>query len=311
MATLEGLLLIYAIIGAFGYMHRVNAECNLAKTTDVLERAFGPVISTRLEDQSEEIKATLRSGLGEQFGRLETSVVEVNATLIKLSEDLVNKIEDDGDLLKQEMNTKFEDQNIEMSKQLEDHAEKLVEVSEALVKMVDNKIGYEVDVLKQDMNSKFEDQNVNMTKQFENHAEKLVKQSEDLVKVGNKIGDEVSVLRQEMSAKFEDQFENLVERFNQLLESKLEEQARSMYEKYTNLLCPNGWVLLGDSCIFIPNELASFDNAANKCSELASNSRLYEPPTRSHYDLVDNLVESSESTSEHSIWIGIRKISSS
>jgi len=303
-------------------MHLVNAECNGANNSDVLERAFGPVISTRLEDQSEEIKATFKSGLGEQFGGLQSSIVEVNTTLVKLGEDLENKVGDAEDVLKQEMNAKFEDQNVKMTKQFEDHAEKLVKVSEDLV----DKIGDGEGVLKQEMNAKFEDQKVNMAKQFENHAEKLVKGlakglmkvSEDLVKEVNKIGD---VWKQEINAKFEDQnvkmtkqFENLAERFNrfdQFLESKLEEQARSMYEKYTNLLCPNGWVLLDNACIFISNEDASFDSAAKKCSQLASNSRLYEPSTRSHYDLVNNLVESSESISDHSFWIGIRKISSS
>ena len=96
----------YTIFLVFGAIKLINATCNSANTTrnsGILESAFGPVIKTKLEDQSEEIKATFKSGLDEQFGRLETSLVEV-----------ASKIGDEEDVLKQEINAKFEDQNVKM-----------------------------------------------------------------------------------------------------------------------------------------------------------------------------------------------------
>ena len=60
-------LLLLSYIFVFGYnIHFCNASCNPTENSNVLERAFGPVITAKLEDTCEDIKASFQSGLTEQ-----------------------------------------------------------------------------------------------------------------------------------------------------------------------------------------------------------------------------------------------------
>ena len=128
-----------------------------------------------------------------------------------------------------------------------------------------------------------------------------------------------------MDTKFESQDEkvkgfivDLVQQFEQLLENKLKEQKEDFNQKLEEqkneflesmqlLLdigsCPFGWVLVNNSCILVSrSETATFQGAAQKCKDLHMNSRLYEPSSMEHNDLVFNLLD------ENSHWIGIHEI---
>ena len=102
------------------------------------------IVANRLEDQSEETNVTVKSELDEQFGCLQTSMVEVTARLMKLTdmrEGIVFQFGDAEVALKQETNAYFEDQNAEMTERFE----KLVQSYSQFLK------------------SKFEEQALNMT----------------------------------------------------------------------------------------------------------------------------------------------------
>ena len=102
------------------------------------------IVANRLEDQSEETNVTVKSELDEQFGCLQTSMVEVTARLTKLTdmrEGIVFQFGDAEVALKQETNAYFEDQNAEMTERFE----KLVQSYSQFLK------------------SKFEEQALNMT----------------------------------------------------------------------------------------------------------------------------------------------------
>ena len=69
-------LLLLSYIFSIGYIQFGNA--NVSERTNVLERAYGPVISAKgpvisikLEDTCEDIKASFQSGLTEQKEQLE------------------------------------------------------------------------------------------------------------------------------------------------------------------------------------------------------------------------------------------------
>ena len=101
-------------------------------------------VANRLEDQLEETNVTEKSALDEQFGCLQTSMVEVTAKLMKLTdmrEGILNKFGDAEAVLKQKTNAYFEDQNAEMTESFE----KLVKSYSQFLK------------------SKFEEQALNMT----------------------------------------------------------------------------------------------------------------------------------------------------
>ena len=57
-------LLLLSYIFFLGYIHFGNACCNVTERTNVLERAFGPVITSKLEDTYGDIKASFQSLLG-------------------------------------------------------------------------------------------------------------------------------------------------------------------------------------------------------------------------------------------------------
>ena len=66
-------LLLLSFIFLLGFIHFGNACCNVTdntNNTNVLERAFGPVISAKLEDTCEDIKASFQSGLTEQNAQI-------------------------------------------------------------------------------------------------------------------------------------------------------------------------------------------------------------------------------------------------
>ena len=105
-----------------GHIQVTYGNCDAAKNNDVLERAFGPVIATRLQGQLEEIRASFKSGLDKQSGQLEEIIdgrnVEsqefMNQRFDKLGEDLIkvsNKIGDERDAMEQVMKANLEDQS--------------------------------------------------------------------------------------------------------------------------------------------------------------------------------------------------------
>merc|ERR1711862_293235 len=86
----------------------------------------------------------------------------------------------------------------------------------------------------------------------------------------------------------------------------LQQKFEVMEDKYNQILtavnllaCPFDWVRIVDSCIWGSNERATFEEAAIKCKELHSDASLYEPPNKTHNDLVFKLL------SKHHHWIGI------
>ena len=79
----------------------------------------------------EETNVTVKSELDEQFGCLQTSLVEVTARLMKLTdmrEGIVFQFGDAEVALKQETNAYFEDQNAEMTERFE----KLVQITQEI-----------------------------------------------------------------------------------------------------------------------------------------------------------------------------------
>ena len=61
------LLSFIFLLGFIRFIHFGNACCNVTdNNTNVLERAFGPIISAKLEDTCEDIKASFQSGMTEQ-----------------------------------------------------------------------------------------------------------------------------------------------------------------------------------------------------------------------------------------------------
>merc|ERR1712062_649665 len=93
-------LLLLSYIFFLGYIHFGNASCNVTDRTNVLERAFGPVITSKLEDTCGDIKASFRSGLTEQKEQLE----EMDTKL----ENLDRKMDITFENLDEKMDTKFE-----------------------------------------------------------------------------------------------------------------------------------------------------------------------------------------------------------
>ena len=62
----------YTFVLLLGHIQVIYGNCDAANNNaGVLERAFGPVIATRLQGQLKEIRATFKSGLDEQSGQLE------------------------------------------------------------------------------------------------------------------------------------------------------------------------------------------------------------------------------------------------
>ena len=70
-------LLLLSYIFFLGYIHFGNASCNVTDRTNVLERAFGPVITSKLEDTCGDIKASFQSGLTEQDGKIKGYIVNL------------------------------------------------------------------------------------------------------------------------------------------------------------------------------------------------------------------------------------------
>ena len=70
-------LLLLSYIFFLGYIHFGNAFCNVTDRTNVLERAFGPVITSKLEGTCGDIKASFQSGLTEQDEKIKGYIVNV------------------------------------------------------------------------------------------------------------------------------------------------------------------------------------------------------------------------------------------
>ena len=253
----------YTFVLLLGHIQVIYGNCDAANNNaGVLERAFGPVIATRLQGQLEEIRASFKSGLDKQSGQLEEIIdgrnVEsqefMNQRFDKLGEDLIevsNKIGDERNAMEQVMKANLEDQSDT--------------IKTSVISRLDEQNG-KLELLEdfeQNMESKFEEQK----EQFE---VLLLKQKED----------------------FEQKLIGLQEKFNDIL------TAVALNSDF--LACPTDWVRVIDSCIWVSNEKATFDNATEKCKELDSAASLYEPPNKHHSELVFNLLKT-----ERSHWIGI------
>ena len=128
----------YTFFLVLGHFQVIYGDCDAAKNNDVLERAFGPVIATRLQGQLEEIRASFKSGLDKQSGQLEEIIdgrnVEsqefMNQRFDKLGEDLIkvsNKIGDERDAMEQVMKAKVEDQSDNIKTRLDEQNGKLLD----------------------------------------------------------------------------------------------------------------------------------------------------------------------------------------
>ena len=89
-------LLLLSYIFAFG-----NACSNVTDNTNVLERAFGPVITAKLEDTSEDIKGLFQSGLTQQNGQLEESLRGIlNETKEEFQQIINSRFEEQDEKIK-------------------------------------------------------------------------------------------------------------------------------------------------------------------------------------------------------------------
>merc|ERR1712062_652902 len=107
-------LLLLSYIFFFGYIHFGNASCNVTDRTNVLERAFGPVITSKLEDTCGDIKASFRSGLTEQKEQLEemdTKLENLDGKMDTTFENLDEKMDTKFEKMDEKIDTKFEHQD--------------------------------------------------------------------------------------------------------------------------------------------------------------------------------------------------------
>ena len=174
------------------------------------------------------------------------------------------------------------------------------------------------DELREDLSNKIGDERVAMEQVIK---AKLEDQSDT---TQSKLED----FEQNMASKFQEQkenmegfVENIVQHFEVLLlkqkedfEQKLENEVHGLQERFNDILtsvalnsdfldCPTDWVRVIDSCIWVSNEKATFDEAAEKCKELDRAhgiANLYEPPNKNHNDLVFDLLKTNENH-----WIGV------
>ena len=120
-------LLLLSYFFFFGYIHYGNACCNVTERTNVLERAFDPVITAKLEDTYEYIKASFKFGLTEQKEQLEEMM---DTKWENLDENLDTKFENQNEMLKryignlvrqfgQLLELKLQEQNEDFNQKLE------------------------------------------------------------------------------------------------------------------------------------------------------------------------------------------------
>ena len=96
-------LLLLSYILFHGYIHLGNASCNVTDRTNVLERAFGPVIISKLEGTCGDIKASFQSGLTEQDEKIKGYIV--------------NLVQQFGQLLEIKLQEQKEDFNLKLEQQ--------------------------------------------------------------------------------------------------------------------------------------------------------------------------------------------------
>merc|ERR1712062_385981 len=125
-------LLLLSYIFFLGYIHFGNASCNVTDRTNVLERAFGPVITSKLEDTCGDIKASFQSGLTEQKEQLE------------------------------EMDTKLGNLDGKMDTKFEQHDKKMNGYIGNLVRNLDGKMDTTFENLDEKIDTKFEQQDEKM-----------------------------------------------------------------------------------------------------------------------------------------------------
>ena len=80
---------------------------------------------------------------------------------------------------------------------------------------------------------------------------------------------------------------------------------KSTLEELYQQQCPNQWYRILDSCIWYSNEQLNFHDANQRCNQLVSGGRLFEPMTQLQNNLVQQLGEDLPDRTEEHLWIGI------
>ena len=135
-------LLLLSYFFVIGYIHFGNACCNVTERTNVLERAFGPVITAKLEDTCEDIKASFLTGLTDHKERLE-------------------------EILNEKMDTKFENQDEKMDTKFENQDKKMVTKFENLDEKIEGYIGNMVQQFGQLLEVKLQEQKEDFNQKLE------------------------------------------------------------------------------------------------------------------------------------------------
>ena len=152
-------LLLLSYIFFLGYIHFGNASCNVTDRTNVLERAFGPVITSKLEDTCGDIKASFRSGLTEQKEQLE----EMDTKL----ENLDGKMDITFENLDEKMDTTFEKMDEKMDTKFEKMDEKINGYIVSLVQQFGQLLEAKLQEQKEDFNQKLEQQRLEIVESME------------------------------------------------------------------------------------------------------------------------------------------------
>merc|ERR1711976_666680 len=199
----------FVIIFTWALIHVIKAnQCNVTRSTGVLENAFGPVISSKLDDQYEALTSTFQSGMTEQSERLENSYKEIidekdeelkqalNATFARIGEDFKKAAKEEREEMEQKIQAQFVDQNLRIATNFAN-------------------FGRRVDSIKTDFHSGMNDQSEKLGNSFkETLNEKSEEQNENMMEFG----------------------ESLIYQFRLILDSKLKEQKESsevkMEEKF-------------------------------------------------------------------------------
>ena len=140
-----------------GYIHFVNACCNATDRTNVLERAFGPVITAKLEDTGGDIKASFQSGLTEHKEQLEELM---DTKFENLDEKMDTKFEHQDEKIKgyivdlvqqfgQLLEARLQDQKEDFNQKLEQQKLEIMEsIQEKFISISSNSYIFFVQLLK-------------------------------------------------------------------------------------------------------------------------------------------------------------------
>ena len=260
-------------IFVFGFLQFVvSVYCDDAReshNTNVLERAFGNVLTKRLEKQTKATEEMFEIKLADHRDKL-------NEMFDTKQEEQRNQIRDD---VGQVLDAKFEQQKDGFVQLLDDKFEKQ---KDDFVQLLDDKMEQEMEKRNQRMNVKFE------------QLQTALEQQKELLQ------DQKETFEQ----KIKDQEENITKSLKENHAMVLYSLAKTFIADNvkSNKSCPTNWNQVFDSCIFLSSEYAEFDNATEKCKDL--DGKLYEPQSLFHNQLVSALIEE-KGQEGSSFWIGI------